>query len=298
MDEREQRAARDAARRLQELERTLGKNWMADVAAAAGAAAEAQRRYVISGFDSIVRGWAGTWDRLRPSIEMALKSLAEALPQNWTDVDFGDAVTLAEAGWPIIWVPRPSLVRELGEGDDDDARDEILVAKAPEILADVLAALEGVTSRGESVIADALREAAESGIDGRWIACQATAAVALDTLVGAETLIYEYRSELKDRYSDDNTALYELRLALILRALPEAFARFYVRKGDAIPKRFNRNATVHALSYDQLTQRNAVFGLMLTTSLFRELAEYGDREVVVHELVLRRATIVEPDGDD
>lgn len=294
MDEREQRAARDAARRLQELERTLGKNWMADVAAAA----EAQRRYVISGFDSIVRGWAGTWDRLRPSIEMALKSLAEALPQNWTDVDFGDAVTLAEAGWPIIWVPRSSLVRELAEGDDDDARDEILVAKAPEILADVLAALEGVTSRGESAIADALREAAESGIDGRWIACQATAAVALDTLVGAETLIYEYRSELKDRYSDDSTALYELRLALILRALPIAFARFYVRKGDAIPKRFNRNATVHALSYDQLTQRNAVFGLMLTTSLFRELAEYGDREVVVHELVLRRAAIVEPDGDD
>jgi|GEM_PF-4428718 hypothetical protein len=250
-------------------------------------AAQAQRALRSSVIQTLVDSYSHLWEQLRPGIEVAFRAMADALPPNWADVDLGAAVDLAEQGWPIVWVPRSDVVAELVAASTDDERDAILVAEAATVVEDVLTALTAVAGPGESAIADALREAAASALDGRWIACQATTAVTLDTLVGAETLIKRHLATIAERYSADDVALYEMRLALILRAVPPAFAEFRVHRGDAVPSRFNRHATVHRVSYDQLTKLNALTGLLIATSLTCELAAHGSREVIVHDVVIR-----------
>lgn len=255
-------------------------------------AARAQRAIQSTLIESIVDSYAATWKQLRPGIERAFRAVADALPPNWAGIDLGQAVDLAEQGWPIIWVPSSGIVARLVAASSDDEREAILAFEAESVVRDVIGALEGVAAPGESAISDALMETAGSAADDRWIACQATTAVALDTLVGAETLIKKHLKTIAERYSADDVALFEMRLALILRAVPPAFTEFRVHRGDPVPSRFNRHATVHRLSYEQLTQRNALMGLLIATSLACELAARGDRQVVVHDLVIR------PGSDD
>lgn len=250
-------------------------------------AERAQRALQSSVVRTVVESYTRLWDQLRPSIEVAFRAMADALPPNWGDVDLGSAVDLAEQGWPIVWVPNSGIVARLVAASSDEEREAIVIAEAVGVVQDVIDALDAAAAPGESAIVDALREAAASASDGRWIACQATTAVTLDTLVGAETLIKRHLSTITERYSVDDVTLYEMRLALILRAVPPAFTEFRVHRGDPVPSRFNRHATVHRVSYDQLTKLNALTGLLIATSLTCELAAHGSREVIVHDLVIR-----------
>lgn len=223
------RVARSAAQQVEVAQRLLASPGFQQMLESA---AQAQRALQSSVIRAVAESYTHLWEQLRPSIEVAFRAMADALPPNWVDVDLGAAVDLAEQGWPVVWVPRSEVVGMLVSAANDVERDAILVSEAETVVEDVVQALGAVAAPGESAIADALREAAASAFGGRWIACQATTAVTLDTLVGAETLIKHHLATVIERYSADDVALYEMRLALILRAVPPAFTGFRVHRGD------------------------------------------------------------------
>ena len=76
-------------------------------------------------------------------------------PQNWDDsIDDEAAQALAADGWPIVWVPRASIVAELVDAEDDNARRLILVAHADQIFDDCDTALASVEAEELDLLRD------------------------------------------------------------------------------------------------------------------------------------------------
>ncbi len=231
-----------------------------------------------------------------PRLQRAFELLARSLPPNWHDGDFHAGVRLASAGWPIVWVPRPDIVASLISADTDDQRNELLVQEASQILDDIDQVLDDIERTGPSMFVVMEREAVAAGRQNLWIACQTTVATILDGLVGVKTLLKPNIKKLPEAFDEDETAIVELRLALILQALPRAFVSFWPDRGDPIPTTFNRHATVHTPSVEQFTPQNALFGLLLTTSLLRELHEHGDGRISIGDILIRSG--LDEDGHD
>jgi hypothetical protein len=96
-------------------------------------AAQAQRALQTSVVRTVVESYTRLWDQLRPSIEMAFRAMADALPPNWDDVDLGAAVDLAEQGWPIVWFPSSGIVAKLVAAASDDERDASSSPRPPRL---------------------------------------------------------------------------------------------------------------------------------------------------------------------
>lgn len=260
-----------------------------ETAAAIAAAAEAQRVSVARSMELFVDSFRRLWESFRPHFEEVVRVLARMLPPNWEGVDLEDGVALAAAGWPIVWAPRGEIVNLLLDASTDADRYAVLERHAQEVLDDIDHRLAETAQGGQTAVVDAMREAVAAARAGLWIPAQITAAAALDSLVGAETMIKDHVHTIDARYSDDEVVAIEFRLALILRSVPRAFSRFWVDRGDPLPTDFNRHAAVHRLSQENLNEANALFGLLLVVSLIRELVEYGDEEISIGGLVLRHA---------
>lgn len=252
-------------------------------------ALEAQQRVVSYGLQAIAESIERTIGGLRPGLIALREQLGRNLPPNWIDLgDFEGGIQVAASGWPIIWAPRAEIVARLVAATSDEERDEVLLAETASILDDVLELLRAIAPRGEVAAVDALSEAVEAAQHGLWIACQVIVATVLDAQVTGELkLKYDALQALAASHDPEDITLHDLRLGLIFRSLPAAFRSFHVGKGDPIPKGFSRHATAHTVSYEQLSQRNALFGLLLTTSLLRELHWHGDDQIVLGDQVVR-----------
>src|SRR3546814_21195137 len=108
-----------------------------------------------------------------------------------------------------------------------------------------------------------------------------------DTLVPYPTRFRSHMEEIRSAVDPEDAPLVELRLALVLAGLPRAFQSFRPATAEAVPKAYNRHATIHSPTYEQLTQSNALFALLMAGGLLRELHEYGDQEISIAGLVLR-----------
>jgi hypothetical protein len=71
-----------------------------------------------------------------------------------------------------------------------------------------------------------------------------------------------------------------LRFALITSTIPRALDRFYRYKGDLVPADLNRHAVAHGANPVQFTPQNALVGLLLVSSLSRELQALYDEDVL------------------
>lgn len=259
---------------------------MSGIASALQLLADRQREILDAsgGINSIVDNLRRIGVQLRSAVDV----LARCIPTNWSAIDMADGLDLASRGWPIVWVPRDDIVAMLVGAPDDNARDAVLRDSSDLILDDVEACIDGMrSSHASSVLIDALSQAVKAARESLWIACQVTTTTALDTIVGAETEIKRTKSHKEAEPVGDEILASELRIALILQALPMAFESFFVDDGDSIPTTYNRHASIHRLSNLQLTQRNALFSLLLTTSLLRELHEYGDAPITVGVKTIR-----------
>ncbi len=76
----------------------------------------------------------------------------------------------------------------------------------------------------------------------------------------------------------DDTVFAHLIPAGALSPLVLAYKPFWADKGDPVPLRFNRHATVHKSSTIQFTRENALVALMLVTSLARTMKHNADVE--------------------
>jgi hypothetical protein len=230
-------------------------------------------------FESLDR-LAAFAERLGSSIEpffagietLELNILREKGPDNWRDLhdthDLRQLLGLAEAGIPVTWVPRASILAELLEADPEE-RLNVLLAHRDEILSDC-ATVSAPTRTGPfAQQATFLGEAITAFNHGLHAAAQALAASVMDTLLRRavhEPVRRGYYNKVKDTV--DSITFPELAWAVTHWPVLTALATF--NGEDAVPPMFNRHATAHAVNDIQYTTTNALVAVMLATSVLRE----------------------------
>ena len=120
-----------------------------------------------------------------------------------------------------------------------------------------------------------LCEAIDVAQGGKWLAAQAAATIVCEYLwVGSHADLIVL-SEVYPPVPEDpmSITMRMLRPMFVVNSAEQAWKRFWVSKGDPVPKQFNRHASTHMLDEDQYTTRNALVGVMLAASLMREVQE-------------------------
>jgi len=225
----------------------------------------------------------GDWfNRLKspftPEVLDGFRRLLESTrPPNWAEVDAENAQALVAAGWPIVWVPRGSVVGALIAAPDDTARRHIVMENVDDIIDDVANAVGNLRSEELAFLGNLAGEAVNCARNEQFGAAQATATVVADTIVAK---VWKLKSnELWElaRTDFDDVPIRSFLRALCVTTLARAFARFRVERGDPEPDGYNRHASIHAASERQYTTVNALLGLMTAASLLcqvdRELSE-------------------------
>lgn len=228
----------------------------------------------------------GLWHALQPAVENARRiaqqvgraaadTMARTLPPNWdlstSDIGgtFRRRFDLATQGVVVTWVPRDFVIKALEDADNVSERDAVLVEHSQLIVEDCRHALTEIMSDEESDLARFGLEAVECAATGRWFAAQALAVNVLESAI-REHLDKKPAQLRAENYEwSDASTLYWLRLSMTLVAIQPALATFPQR--GAVPESINRNATVHCVVPEQYRQANALHGLLLVTSLLREI---------------------------
>ena len=185
-------------------------------------------------------------------------------PQNWDDsIDDEAAQALAADGWPIVWVPRASIVAELVDAEDDGARRVILVANSGQIFDDCDTALASVEAEELDLLRRLASEAVEAARQDLLGAAQATAAVVSDTSCHDFWGMERNGDILSNANPDiDEVPIRGLLKVLCLAIIAAAFATFRPENGDPVPDEYNRHATIHRASEPQYSKANAVQAIM------------------------------------
>jgi hypothetical protein len=88
----------------------------------------------------------------------------------------------------------------------------------------------------------------------------------------------EARRALESDKPNDETLMIDLRGRLVTSPVPSALEQFRPDKGEPIPTTFNRHALAHGVFPEQLSEENAIAGVMLATALLREEQARADDE--------------------
>lgn len=215
-----------------------------------------------------IRGIQGIAERMA-------ESMREAWPPNWEDDGWDTGVMLARMdiieaeGLPLVWVPRSSLVANLTDQEDPDARTTLLLERADDALGACDEQLCHVDDTGLAPVAEGVSRALDAWRAGHHEAAQALATTALDTTI---TRSYGLASRAASREFDlalEEVPIGVVRQAMVLVAVHRALVTFHPIS-DPIPTQYNRHATVHAVSPEQYSEANALVALLLATSLIRE----------------------------
>lgn len=223
-----------------------------------------------------MKGWGGVVERLVEPLRELGKISMPSVPTNWPldrMPSLSRLVELAfEYGIPIIWVPSGDVVVALADADDPDLA---LVEAAPTVLNDCrTVAIECNHPALASAVA-MLREAIDVAEDRKWLVAQAAATMVCEYLwVGSNADLIILGDPYPPPPEDPmKITIRMLRPMFIVNAAEQAWKQFWVKKGDEVPKRYNRHASTHTLYEDQYTTRNALVGVMLAASLMREIQE-------------------------
>jgi hypothetical protein len=194
-------------------------------------------------------------------LERLHQSLRIGRPHNWEDtIDDEAAESLAAAGWPIVWVPRSSIVAELIKAEDDTARHQLLVTRAAQIFE---TALELVEAEELHFLRRLATEAVSAARQDLLAAAQATAAVVADTSCH-DFLGLTRNGEILSKANPDidSVPIRGLLKMLCLAIIAATFATFRPENGDPVPDEYNRHATIHRASEPQYSTANAVKAIM------------------------------------
>lgn len=209
-------------------------------------------------------------------------------PPNWWSVaqlDGDVAMTIMQEGIPLAWVPRAAVVADLIAAPDPAARDEILVARTPEIIEDCRRCLAEVLDADLQDLAGLTGDALRALEQANPTAAQALAANVFDTLLrdiryrgrlfaeSAGWFRYQHVTRRITPVSEE-TLVGVYRASCVLTPVLQALGDFNVET-DPVPGRFTRHATAHRAGTIQYTPANTVVAIMLTTSLLREAQESG-----------------------
>jgi hypothetical protein len=218
--------------------------------------------------------WATSVQSLRKSSPFRLPiAQAPFHPDNWPETEFESAVAFLErTNWPIIWLPRKAIVKELL--DSCSNHKTVLCSRRDELLEDAENALSEVNFPDLLYFKSSAQEMVEVLRNGHDRAAQTFASSILTALLNYLLdfpKFFEVKAELAADWRDEKVSL--VRLALIERTIPSTLDSFYAEKRDPVPTEFNRHALAHVLDPVQLTEVNALVGVIFVVSLLREFQE-------------------------
>jgi len=253
---------------------------MADLAAITGLADVAGKVFQpLEAYDTLLAplrhqlktlNWAALMPKIDTSVFDDIARLVEDhLPPNWEGLDWHRATEfVADMSWP--------MVARLLSCDRDD-RVATLTAHRYDILDDADRVLGEVVWHELGYFADCARDVVSAMKDGHDRPAQSFAASILTGLLQG-TLQYRTLKEARDAFSEDwkEESIFLLRFALITSTIPTALSQFVPHNGDPVPTAFNRHALSHFPDPAQLTEANALVGLMVIVALLRELQALHD----------------------
>ncbi|MDD2818118.1 MAG: hypothetical protein PHN51_04910 [Candidatus Nanopelagicales bacterium] len=195
------------------------------------------------------------------------------LPPNWQEVGFPDNLEelLLDEGLPLAWVPPQEILQKLFAAKTAGQRRQIISANRKRITEACITELEAIRFRDKARqvwVDDFALEAAYALRDGRWRASQALSANLLDSVL-SNAIEKSAHDEVKNNRKKIAWETYPVKPALVLGALYGIHAQYFPSKGDPIPTRFSRHASVHGVSIQQYKQVNAVIALMHVVGLLR-----------------------------
>lgn len=223
--------------------------------------------------ESINKQYLKQWQDLFESIG---RTAARIYPENWdgiTPPSTSDLETiLIDEGIPLMWVPGPKVVEALSEVEDAPARRRIVGSRWKGIISDCEAVLKKIDHPDLLDERDFALDCVRAIRAGHSNPAQALAANLLDTALCH--LDEKDRKELtNNRFKQEGVRFdwddYLIREAFTFAPVWCAHARFFVKKGDTIPRTFGRHPSVHAVSRTQYKRINAVIGIMLVTSVLK-----------------------------
>jgi hypothetical protein len=212
----------------------------------------------------------------------ALRDLGDrfrtALPTNLRDVEDLEAVAAItlEEGIPLAWVPNAALIDELLACPSAEARMNFLDERRDVVLDDCTEVLDGITDPW----ATAARQAIDAMRGGYSAPAQSHAANLIDSIVLA--IAGDRAKVMKHAHADVmRMPFLQAGQALVLRPLARALTRWYVTDATPPPDFFARHVVCHGVGRDGVfSERNALIGVMLATSLVVEFVDVEDAVVV------------------
>lgn len=197
-------------------------------------------------------------------------------PENLRDVtpDPDDLEKLlVDEGIPLMWVPGTQTVRALLEAPDAATRRRIIGRRWKSIVNDCEAVLEEVhhpavqDARGFALdVVHALRA-------GHTSAAQALAANLLDSILQRHfdkaARIQLTKNDFKAKGIKFKLDDYKFKVACTFAPVWYAHAKYFPQNGDPIPRTFGRHPSAHGVSRTQYSRINAVYALMLVTSVIK-----------------------------
>lgn len=199
------------------------------------------------------------------------------LPPNWREVGFPTNLEelLLEEGLPLAWVPPQDILEKLFAAKTAGQRRQVISANRKRITESCIIELEDIKftdNMRQTWVDDFALEAAYALREGRWRSSQALSANLLDSVL-SNAIEESAHAEVKNNKKKIDWESYPVKPALVLGALYGIHARYFPSKGDPIPTKFSRHASVHGVSIQQYKQVNAVIALMHVVGLLRLVEE-------------------------
>lgn len=202
------------------------------------------------------------------------RASSSLLPPNWighvTGLPDSLETLLLDEGLPLAYVPTGPMVRQLFDAESAAARRRILGRNWKKILLQCSEEVGGFTDP----VADAHGAYAQAAIDavlcGNSPAGQALAANLLDTVI-RQTFDGTSRQAIVGQKRKIDLDRYHPTAAIVLGGVWGSFAEYWADRGDAVPRRYSRHASAHAVGPRQYSRVNAVLAIMHVTALLRLL---------------------------
>lgn len=220
--------------------------------------------------------WYGALSETIRLLNFPLPPLAESrrhLPRNWRSIDVepdeveSEVREILEEGIPLAWVPAPRVIELLLDAPDAAARRRVITNNHRGILTSCEQLASRLSSPRALHYADIVRKSVRALRDGHTEAAQALASSLLDTLVGNHTrdALGLTVGSLKNASAYTATRKRGWGITLALHPLTVVMSGPHTTKNPT--RRYNRNATVHAITRQQYTRVNAVLAIMNATSV-------------------------------
>lgn len=199
------------------------------------------------------------------------------LPTNWSQIRFGDAVTLAlEFGIPVIGHPRAEAVAALAEAmDDPDGPYAVLDVYRASIVddaGDVAAAAVAATDRTVAEHGRHLEEIVFALRHRQDLVALRAAASLIEVVLqqAAKSSVRMTTKQFREAFGGGESVARagaeELCRRIALSAAVQTLAQFEPGV-DPVPERLNRHAAIHTSDAAQYSSRNAVWAVVVLANL-------------------------------